>query len=142
MQSSTPSSLQAQQWEANPRLRVEILPAVVTGVLLVGSAAWLFLCDPAFTRVFPPCPFHWLTGLNCPGCGSLRAMHSLLHGRVGEAFGLNPLLVLSIPLLAALLLRGSWAYKVWVPWMAFALLVAYGALRNIPVWPFVLLAPH
>ena len=28
---------------------------------------------------FPKCPFKVLTGLDCPGCGSQRAIHSLLH---------------------------------------------------------------
>ena len=42
---------------------------------------------------FLPCPFHWLTNLYCPGCGAQRAMHDLLHGRFGEAFGHNAALV-------------------------------------------------
>jgi len=117
-------------------------PWFAWAILLVVGMVLLFACDPACSRAFPPCPFHWLTGLNCPGCGSLRAIHNLLHGRVGEAFGYNPLLVLSIPFVAALVLRRPWAYKVWVPWTAFVVLLAYGVLRNVPVWPFVLLGPH
>lgn len=83
-----------------------------------------------------------MTGLNCPGCGSLRATHCLLHGNVGDAIKLNPLLVISIPFLAFLIAKPSWAYKTWVPWTAFIVLVAYGVLRNFPGWPFTLLGPN
>jgi hypothetical protein len=35
-----------------------------------------------------------------------------------------------------------WVYRPWVPWAVLVILVGYGVLRNIPVWPFTLLAPH
>lgn len=108
--------------------------------MAIGVA--LFVHDPRRSDLLPPCPFHWLTGFNCPGCGSLRATHCLLHGNWGQALQLNALFVLSIPFLGALVARRSWAYKPWVPWLAFGLLLTYGVLRNIPQWPFVLLAPH
>ena len=38
-----------------------------------------------------------LTGWDCPACGGQRALHSLLHGRVGEALHFNPFLVVSVP---------------------------------------------
>ena len=47
---------------------------------------------------FPTCPFHKLTGLLCPGCGSQRGLSALLHGDVLEAFQFNPLLVCAVPL--------------------------------------------
>lgn len=53
--------------------------------------------DPALGGVFPPCPFHSLTGLQCPGCGSQRAVHHLLNFDLVSAFHQNALLVLSIP---------------------------------------------
>ncbi len=63
-------------------------------------AVILYVRDPA-QGGFPMCPFRWLTGWECPGCGSQRAMHDLMHGRVAEAFGHNAMLVISIPLLIA-----------------------------------------
>ncbi|MEP6647907.1 MAG: DUF2752 domain-containing protein [Saprospiraceae bacterium] len=41
--------------------------------------------------VFPKCPFRVLTGLLCPGCGSQRAMHQVLHGHFLSSMKLNPL---------------------------------------------------
>jgi hypothetical protein len=46
---------------------------------------------------FPKCPFKQLTGFQCPGCGSQRAVHHLLNIEIKEAFFLNPLLLFSIP---------------------------------------------
>ncbi|MBN8622456.1 MAG: DUF2752 domain-containing protein [Flavobacteriales bacterium] len=46
---------------------------------------------------FPSCPFKSLTGFDCPGCGSQRAIHEILHLNFKKAFKYNALLVLAIP---------------------------------------------
>ena len=56
----------------------------------LGLVAVLFAFDPATTSFFPSCPFHLLTGWSCPGCGTLRAAHALLHGRFSVALHDNP----------------------------------------------------
>ncbi len=38
------------------------------------------------------CPFHWLTGLNCPGCGNSRALYALTHLHFAEALRYNYLM--------------------------------------------------
>jgi hypothetical protein len=73
------------------------LGAAFTGVALVV----LFLFDPRSTSWYPPCIFHKLTGLDCPGCGSSRGLHCLLHGDLGRAADHNVLLFLALPLLAS-----------------------------------------
>lgn len=67
--------------------------------VLAGAVVVLYLFNPS-AGGFPACPFRSLTGLLCPGCGSQRAIHELLHGHIGAAFGYNALLVVSIPFLA------------------------------------------
>lgn len=71
------------------------------GILLFLAilVAIYYYFDPAKGRYFPPCPFHHLTGYKCPGCGSQRAIHELLHVDIKAAFGYNQLLVISIPYL-------------------------------------------
>jgi hypothetical protein len=64
-----------------------------------GGALLLFLFPPGEYPFYPRCVFHALTGLQCPGCGGLRAAHQLLHGHWAAAFHCNPLLVLMLPLL-------------------------------------------
>ncbi len=57
--------------------------------------------NPATVGFFPSCPSRTLTGLLCPGCGSQRALHELLHFNIGAAMRYNPLMVISIPYVAA-----------------------------------------
>ena len=73
------------------------------GLILIAIAALLAIFiyatfDPE-TTPFPKCPFFWATGLKCPGCGSQRALHQLLHLHVGAAFRYNACLVAFIPIL-------------------------------------------
>jgi hypothetical protein len=121
-------------------------------LVLAGAAALiaLFLKPPQAYGI-PPCPFYLLTGAFCPGCGALRAIHSLLHGQLVRAIGFNPLLVLLLPFLA---LAGAgevltaWTAKSWriaVPprwgWALFALILAFWVLRNLPGAAFDPLRP-
>lgn len=75
--------------------------ALAACVAAVGAVVY-FEVDPASSRLFPKCPFFVLTGLKCPGCGSQRALHSLLHMDVIGAMRHNFMLVASLPLLALL----------------------------------------
>jgi hypothetical protein len=115
-----------------------------TAITLCAMAVlmWLYAHNPAHSSWFPACPFHRLTGLYCPGCGSLRGIHLLLHGDFLGAMKMNSLMVLSLPFLVGLAFHPRWAYRPWVPWSVMVVLVLYGLLRNIPLWPFILLAPH
>lgn len=75
---------------------------IVLAVLLLAAALLYREADPASSALFPKCPFHLLTGLECPGCGSQRAIHSLLNGDMRAAVHYNLLLVLAIPYLGLL----------------------------------------
>lgn len=126
-------------------------PTVLLGAGALVAAVVLARFDPnAAGSVLPPCPFHALTGLYCPGCGSTRALHALLGGDIGQAMAMNPLLVLLLPVLALMALnaagwhppRSQWLWRglrkpqLWL-WM----LPGYWLLRNLPWPPFALLAP-
>ncbi len=125
-------------------------PTLMLGGAAVATALVLWRIDPNIGRVLPPCPLHALTGLYCPGCGSTRALHALLHGDVGQAMAMNPLLVLALPVLAAMALNAAgWkpprSEPLWralarpTPWLW--LLPGYMLLRNLPWAPFAWLAP-
>ena len=125
-----------------------VLPAIAFGAAL----AVLFLFDPATHRFYPACLFHKLTGLWCPGCGSTRALHQLIHGNLSAAFRLNPLAVGALPVLGGMLVlqlvrhtRGRPTPKMGanpvLAWGTVALVVAFWVLRNAPLVPFCDLAP-
>lgn len=66
--------------------------------------------DPA-SNLFPRCPVNMLTGLKCPGCGSQRALHQLLHLNIVKAMEYNALMVFSIPILLFLLFANFFGDK-------------------------------
>ena len=127
------------------------VPAALLGIAATGLVL-LRIFDPATSGVFPPCPLHYLTGWYCPGCGSLRAMHALLHGDLRLAWAMNPLAVVLLPFLvyglASELLRALRGYglpQVMLPASAIralcAVIILFGVIRNLPMHPFNLLAP-
>jgi hypothetical protein len=122
--------------------------------LFVGGLALavvLHVVDPSEASV-AVCPFRTVTGLACPGCGTLRCLHALLHGNVAEALDRNALTVLVLPLLvAAWVLAGLRAVSgrpvrtpVTPAWAIRTLAVgtvAFWVARNVPAAPFSWLAP-
>ncbi len=85
-----------------PWRRLSWPAAIVAAAALAVAAAVYFIFDPSQAgNLFPRCPFLTLTGLQCPGCGSQRAIHSLLHGNIAQAWHYNAMLVLSLPYFAA-----------------------------------------
>ncbi len=68
-------------------------------LLAFFSLIILFFFDPLKVSFYPHCPFFMLTGYKCPGCGSLRALHALLHGKVLLAWRFNPALIIGLLLL-------------------------------------------
>lgn len=124
--------------------------AVLAGVAIFAGGIAIFLLwrfDPADSRFFPPCPLHAATGLHCPGCGSTRAAHAALHGDFLAALQWNSVAVIALPLLALAGLRNlvqprrAAVARPRLNWTIALLIIGYGLARNIPVWPFELLAP-
>jgi len=125
-----------------------IFGACITLVLIV-----LFFYDPATHKNFyPPCMFYKLTGLFCPGCGFLRAFHQLLHFNLIRALDYNCLSVFLLPLIIIELLneivfriQKRKIYQLFIPqkfiFVLLILIILFFILRNIPEYPFDILAP-
>jgi len=60
--------------------------------LLPALLVLYFFFDPGQYKLFPKCLFYTTTGMYCPGCGSQRAVHNLLHLNIQEAFKNNLLI--------------------------------------------------
>src|ERR1700722_4899252 len=111
---------------------------------MVVAGIVLYSYNPIDTHsIYPPCPFHYLTGFYCPGCGSLRAIHQLLHGNIISAIHFNILMILLLPLLIyemfilpLFLLAGKAIPHILgkgvKPLYLLVLIIGYWILRNIP----------
>lgn len=135
------------------RLLTGRLAIAVTFAGGIAGAIVLFCFDPSLNDWYPRCQFHELTGLYCPGCGSTRAVYWLLHGDILRALRFNPLTVVALPWLAYRATRSALARVRTVPpplpgggrrigsGMIFWVVLSFGVLRNVPVYPFTCLAP-
>jgi len=115
-------------------------PLAVAAVVAAGTVL-LAVRDPHVAGSYALCPLHALTGLWCPACGCLRATHDLAHGDLVGAWGMNPLWVLAVPLVAALWVRWfaaaaagrpARAVPLRVGWAGLAVVLVFGVLRNVP----------
>jgi hypothetical protein len=125
-------------------LAIAFVPAVVI---------LLYAVPPVPGSIYPPCPFRWATGLHCPGCGTGRGMHAALHGRFAQFAAYNIAAVIAAPFLLLSGLR-VWYYAMrgqpcpsrtfprGAIWALLLAMLLYWLLRNVPVYPLSLLAPH
>lgn len=122
------------------------------GIIGIATSAFIVgYFNPTTAGFFPQCPFHAVTGLNCPGCGLTRGFNSLFQGDILSAVHFNALLPIMALVFAYFTLslfftvirgRGlSWSF--FTPKMMYfivALVFIYAIVRNLPFYPFSLLA--
>jgi hypothetical protein len=118
-----------------------LVPAAVgaVGALATAYVAWQ---DPNGDGAYPLCPTFATFGVDCPGCGGLRATHALTQGDVLAAFDHNVLVAVTVPLMAVVwflwLLRSLGVRTPALPavtprawWALGALLLAFTIVRNL-----------
>lgn len=118
-------------------------PAALGAAALAGVAA-LALRDPHREGAWGFCPVRLALGVDCPGCGGLRAVHDLTQGDLGAALASNVVVVTMLPLVAALWLAwlgsrwrgrplpGSSRAQLAVGIAVAAALIVFGVVRNLP----------
>jgi hypothetical protein len=123
------------------------LTALMIWLALAAGSTYLFIFEPGKSGLFLICPFFKLTGFACPGCGSTRGLHQLLHGNVVAAFKFNPLLMIMLPFLLYALLRytnaalrgrqlkGNQLDAKYI-WLLFFVVLSFWIVRNTPFYPF------
>jgi hypothetical protein len=140
----------------NPRT-ARLLPPLALGGVALLATAYLGLVDPNQPGHYPLCPTKALSGLDCPGCGGLRAVHSLVHLDFVGALDHNAFVVLVV-LPAAIAVWIAWVVRVWrgpsapsddepvrapkqglarpsVVWSLVAVMVVFTVIRNIDTVP-------
>jgi hypothetical protein len=114
--------------------------------IFAAAAIYVYATDPMSPSSIP-CVFHETTGFYCPGCGMTRAVHAALHGHLLAAIRFNPLMIFVLPPLLWRILADAWSPAPRTPvrpmwlYLFFALVLAFWIGRNIPAYPFTLLAP-
>jgi hypothetical protein len=123
--------------------RTRWIPPVATGVAVVAATIYTGVADPNTSNAFPLCPLKAATDLDCPACGSLRAVHSLCRLDLAGAIDHNLLFVAAVPFILA-------AYAIWLgkslglrvpqvtlprnigPVLIF-LAITFAVVRNLPI---------
>jgi len=131
----------------------KIIPVLIASVTILLTISLYFFIYPLYEEYFPKCVFHNLTGFYCPLCGTQRAAAALLHGDILSALRNNILFVLALPLFIYYFLivcfKASSAnhtkheifYSSTSMKVALLIVITFEILRNIPAYPFSLLAP-
>ena len=123
---------------------------LVTAAAFFAAAALLYLY---FTGEGEgagiPCMFHQITGFYCSGCGSSRALRSILHLDFYQALRYNAIFTLCVPLFAVYFGALGISYirfgkdkisgkiSMFTVWIIIAAAILYGILRNIPAFAFL-----
>jgi hypothetical protein len=144
---ATQQSLPASRW------RIRLVLVLLVTLVMPAVATVVYQFPPSEYSFYPPCLFHKLTGLHCPGCGATRCVGALVRGDLLQALAYNALLVLATPFILGWIFAVG--YTLWTgrhlrlgqaPWWLIAAfivtVVAFGVLRNLDVYPLNLLAPH
>ena len=127
------------------------LAETAAAVAVVGSTVVSYF-DPSTYNFFPVCPLFKLTGFACPGCGLTRGFHALFHGDLLTALHFNALIPVWVGIFGYLFLSlvmfavrcKALPMKLPSPvvlWIFMFGLLAFGVLRNLPIYPFSLLYP-
>ena len=123
------------------------------GILTAGVAVSLVgYFNPTTAGFFPACPLFTLTGILCPGCGLTRGFHALLHGDILTALHFNALIpgfallfgFLFVSLFLIVVRGRGLSWRKFPPSAMYGFLflaAAFFVLRNLPFYPFTLLAP-
>jgi len=138
--------------KSSPASAVERIFAGAGITILGAGAALVAYFNPTTAGFFPVCPLFALTGIHCPGCGLTRGFHALFHGDFLTALGFNALLPVFILLfgfvfisLVLIVVRGrGLSWRIFPPSATYGFLIlaaAFFVLRNLPFYPFTLLAP-
>lgn len=123
---------------------VALRTPLAVGAAGLAAAVLLHVRDPHQHAAYGLCPFQFLTGLACPGCGGLRAVNDLTHLDLAGAASSNLLAVVLVAVLAVFYLR--WLVLRWrghavrmivlsprVGAVVIGVTIAFTVLRNTPL---------
>ena len=121
--------------------------AAVAGAAVAGGCAAIALVDPSDSGV-PVCWSQGIFGVDCPLCGGLRCVNSLVRGDLVAAADHNVLLAVALPVVAVLwavwMLAAVRGRRLQLPralqWLlgaAGVVVLAFTVARNVDGGPFI-----
>lgn len=115
--------------------------AIVVLILIVALGVVYYYFDPSDTAWMPRCLWKTLTSTDCPGCGSQRMIHALVHGDISSALNANAFAVCMLPVISFMiwleLTRKSHprlyanVHHPLLIWLLAGVVLAWWILRNI-----------
>ena len=114
----------------------------IVGILVLLLVSLYYFFNPTVSNFFPKCPFHTITGLYCPGCGSQRAIHDMMHLNIFEAINHNALMFFAFTFGIGLYLYSKkkfydLIYHPKSPLIIFGIIFLFGVLRNLDKFHFL-----
>lgn len=76
---------------------VRFYAAIGAIVVIAVFALVYYFFDPADAVWMPKCLWRLTTGTDCPGCGSQRMAHALMHGDIAGAWRANAYALCMVP---------------------------------------------
>lgn len=126
--------------------------SLLIGVIILGLIFKNY--NPNSFNFYPKCIIYKHTGMYCTGCGSQRMLHFLLNLSFCKAIQSNALaftffILLIYEVFVHFLNTKTKSYSIfkllnskrYVSLIILVVIVAFTILRNIPIYPFNLLAP-
>lgn len=115
--------------------------AVACAAVISILAVTYYYYDPTEVDWMPRCLWKVVTATDCPGCGSQRMAHALMHGDICGAWHANAFALCMLPIIVFMiwleLMRGSLPKlysKVHSPWvirLIFIMILAWWIIRNL-----------
>ena len=119
----------------------ERLRKVLRKYLIIFGVGVAYLVWVLITDLRIPCPIYSIFGIECPGCGVTRMIASIARFDFSAAFGYNPFLLVTSPLILLIIGVGEYNYVRQGEWRLgvlrhtliplLALAIAFGVVRNI-----------
>jgi hypothetical protein len=106
-------------------------------LILLGCTAYVLIV--ALTGI--GCPFEYVTGIPCPGCGLTRAYVAFIRGNIVGAVRYHPLFWF-LPLLLFVAFHGNTKMFRWLPKKGHTIFVIMGAITFFVLYLLRLLVFH
>jgi hypothetical protein len=77
--------------------------------IIIFGTVFFFIPKDYLGETYPICLFRLLFNINCIGCGTTRAIWSIMHLNFSNAIEYNKLIVITFPLLTGCIIH--WIFK-------------------------------